>query len=376
MKITVDVQSLSRELARFQGILPAKSTHPSTPYVLLEAHADEGLRLTATDLDIYLQAHLPCEVAKEGAVALRGKELYEAIRGLRDDIITLDREANFYVQMTSTSLRARLIGLDPIELPRMPSIGALDFISVPTLPLLRMVDRTLFSVASDESRPNLLGGLLQFEDDKVRLVSTDGHRLSKAESRIRIGPDALTDTLRKGIIVPRKALGELRRIVDLTLPSVNVALLNNNLVLRFGNSTFIARLIDGSFPNFSSVMPEERPERRAFLPRKDFLERLQYAKLFSSARTGNVRLALEGEVCTISAQDPDKGESEQTLMMRYAGEPVRAGFNVRYLIDALSAIEGEEVSIEVRDSLAPAIVREMEGDEGDEAIFIVMPMRL
>lgn len=377
MKISVDVATLTRELSRFQGILPSKSSMPASLFILLEAKESGVLKLSATDLDLSLISEIPCEVSRAGSIALQGKAFFEAIRPLRSDMVTLEAEANQYVQLTSGRTRARLIGLDAMEFPTLQGSDVTTLMTIPTLKLLFMVERILPSVCADDGRPTLQGGLLQVQESgKVSLTATDGHRLARAETLLYGELPELPATFEKGIIVPRKGLDQLRRIIDTSEENVTVGMEGNTLHLSWGSSRFTIRLIDGSFPRTDQVIVSPRPDRQALLPRKEFLDRLNYARLFCSARTGNVRLAFETDLCTITAQDPDRGEVEEVVAVTYGGEDVHAGFNVKYLIDVLQVVSGEDVSLELSESLAPAVLRETEGEEGDEAVFVIMPMRL
>lgn len=377
MKITLDTATLSRELFKLQGIVSSRSTLQILQNALLEAREDGTLSLHATDLDISVSTTVPCDVEVPGRVTLKAKDLHDAVKNLRSDRVSLEKEDNLWVQLKAGTVRARFVGMDPDEFPQIQSADDASFVALRTVRLLRMIERTIFSVSTDEARPNLSGALMQLGDDGgLMMVSTDGHRLSKARTNVSFEPGAAPDVLSDGIIVPRKGLAELRRTLDVTEETVDFGIIGSSAVFRYGHTTLLVRLIDGTFPNFAQVIPAEQDDRKASIDRAEFISRLNFVSLFASSRTGNVRLQLEDDTCTISAQDPDKGECEERVPIGYDGPSVRAGFNYRYLLDVLKVVDGDHVSIEVIDTLSPTILRELEGDDGDEALFIVMPMRL
>lgn len=377
MKITVDTTSLSRELFKLQGIANAKATLPIVQFALLTATADGQLLLQATDLDVSLSTRIECQTTTPGQIALKAREFYDVVKNLKTETVTINSEENHWANLRSGTVRARLVGADPAEYPRIASAANLQTVSLRTTALQRMIDRTFFSVSTDEARPNLTGALFQASNrGRLLMVSTDGHRLSKAETTPAFTFDDAPRSLQTGVIVPRKGLEQLRRTLDVTEGTTLFGFEGSTIVFLYGNTTLSIRLIDGTFPNFNQVIPEEKVERRASVNRKEFLDRVKFVSLFSSSKTHNLRLQFEEDTCTISAQDPDRGECEEKVQITYSGSLVRAGFNNKYLTDVLAVIQGDTVTIEMVDALSPTILRETEGDDGDDALFIVMPMRL
>ena len=376
MKIRLDTSTLSRELFKVQGIASTKSTLQILQNALFEATSDGELRILASDLDVSIITTVPCEVELPGRMTLKAKDLYDAVKNLKSDTVVLEAEDNLWVQLTAGTVRARFVGMNPDEFPKLPEADEDGFAEVTTSRLMRMIDRTIFSVSTDEGRPNLTGAQLRNEGAVLRMVSTDGHRLSMAQTTLSIDPAALPPQLDKGVIIPRKGLSELRRTVDLTLDKISFGISGNNAVVRYGHTTLFVRLIDGNFPSFSQVIPTENPDRKALVNRTEMIDRIKFVSLFSSSRTHNLRLAFDEDACTISAQDPDKGECEEKVQISYSGPEVRAGYNYRYILDVLGVVDGEQVSVEIVDTLSPTIIRELESEDGDESLFIVMPMRL
>lgn len=377
MKITLDTATLSRELFKLQGIVNSKSSMPALANALIEARADGSLSLYASDLDISVSTQVSCIVDVPGRVCVRARDLYDAVKNLRADTVTLEKEDNLWVQLHAGTVRARLVGMDPDEFPSVQRQVEGALLPVPARRLSRAIERTLFSISTDEGRPNLTGALFTIlEDGTFRAVSTDGHRLSRVEIKLELDPTKVPSALRDGLIVPRKGLAELRRTLDVTTEHIEIGIVSNSIVFRHGHTTLYVRVIDGAFPNVNNVIPREDPARKARLDRKEFLDRLRFVALFASAKSGNVRLQLEGDVCSISAQDPDKGECEERIPVEYSGASVRAGFNYRYLLDVLTAVDTTQVALEIVDTLSPAILREADAEDGEDALFVVMPLRI
>jgi DNA polymerase-3 subunit beta len=377
MKITVETTSLSRELFKLQGIASSRTSVQMAQFALLTATKDGQLTLQATDMELSLTARIDCVAEIPGQVAIRARDFHDVVKSLRSETLTLTREENHWVMLEAGTVRARLVGADPAAYPRIPSTVNVEPHKVRTTALQRMIDRVLFSVSSDEARPNLTGALIKITDEgKMLCVSTDGHRLSKASMPVPFSTEGISEDLKNGVIVPRKGLDQLRRTMDVTEGTTAFGLEATNIIFIYGNTTLTVRLIDGTFPNFDQVVPAPRPDNRATIGRKEFLDRLKFVSLFSNPKTNNVRLNFEDDTCIISAQDPDRGEGEERIPIEYSSGSVKAGFNHRYLTDILSVIDGDSVSVEMVDALSATVVRELEGEDGEESLFIVMPMRI
>jgi DNA polymerase-3 subunit beta len=374
MKITLDTAKLAAELFKLQGIVNHKSTLPILQNALIEADADGTVSLHATDLDLSVSTRAVADVERPGRVSVRARDLYDAVKNLRAPSVTLEREDNLWVHLSSGTVKARLVGMDPAEFPQLQRADGVTFSSVPTGKVIRMIDRCIFSVSTDEGRPNLNGALLRAEGSALQMVATDGHRLSMA--RVEAGLPAPPSELVEGVIVPRKGMAELRRTVDLTSENIEIGVAGSSIVFKHDDTTLFIRLIDGTFPNYSAVVPQEQDERKAVIDRSELVGRIKFVSLFANAKTHNVSLSLEPGICTISSQDPDKGECLEQIAVNFEGAPVKAGYNFRYLLDVLNVVDTEQVSVEIIDTLSPTVIHELGAEPGEHSLFIVMPMRL
>lgn len=374
MKIRISREDLSGELYKLQGVVNQRSTLAILSNALLEADGDM-LTLHATDLDISVSTSCPCEVIEPGRVTLQAKSLFDIVKTLEHGEIELETEDNHWARLISGNVNCRIVGTHPDDFPQVPDTSDIEMHPIGTDRLLDMIEKTIFSVSTDDSRPNLTGAFFKVNDDnKLLMVSTDGHRLSKIEaSPEEFEPSGSTPSqLRDGIIVPRKGLAELKKNVNVKGAELSFGLKDNNIVFKHGPMSLSVRLIDGSFPDFTQVLPKES-DNKAVLQKDVFAQSLKFVSLFANPKTSNVRLSLSDDGLELYATDPDKGEGLKTIPVDYAGSSVKAGYNYRYIQDVLSAVDGDEVSIEIIDTLSPTLIRDT---TRDEALFVVMPMRL
>jgi len=374
MKIRISRENLTAELAKLQGVVSQRSTLAILSNALFEA-ADGTLRLDATDLDISVSTACACEVLEPGKVTLQAKAVFDIVKNLEEDEIEIETEENYWAKLKAGNVNCRIVGTHPDDFPQVLDTTDVEMYPIGTERLLEMIDKTLFSVSTDDARPNLTGAFFKVTDTgSLLMVSTDGHRLSKIE----VKPEELEtagnipEALEEGIIIPRKGLAELKRNVSARGAELSFGLKDNNIIFKHGPMSLSIRLIDGSFPDFTQVLPRES-DNKAILDRDIFTQSLRFVSLFANPKTNNVRLSLSDDGLELYATDPDRGEGLKTVPVEYAGSPVKAGYNFKYLLDVLQALDGNEVSIEIIDTLSPTLVRDT---QSDEALFVVMPMRL
>jgi len=327
-----------------QSIVERRNTMPILANVLIECQRGE-IRLTATDLEVGVRGHVDGEVAKEGTVTVNAKKLYEIIREVPNEQVQLKRLENDWVEIKSGKSVFKIVGMDAREFPQFPKIDSKGLSTTPASTIREMIERTIFSVSTDETRYSLNGVFVEeSEGGKIRMVSTDGHRLA-FEERV-LGSLGLT----KGVIVPRKGLSELKKLLESGEDGVvSIGFRENmGLVIKDKVELFM-RLIDGDFPDYTKVIPKGNPNKGI---------KMEFA---------------DGKV-SISANNPDLGEAVEEIEAEYKGKPISIGFNARYLLDVLTVLDSEgEVDIELKDELSPSVIRKT-GKEG--YLYVLMPMRL
>lgn len=374
MKIRISREHLTAELGKLQGVVSQRSTLAILSNALFDA-SDGTLKLDATDLDISVSTACPCEVEDGGRVTLQAKAIFDIVKNLEDDEIEIETEENYWAKLKSGNVNCRIVGTHPDDFPQVLDTTDVEMYPIGTERLLTMIEKTLFSVSTDDARPNLTGAFFKVTDeDSLLMVSTDGHRLSKIEVKpeeFEAGGN-IPSQLRDGIIIPRKGLAELKRNVSTKGAELSFGLKDNNIIFKHGPMNLSVRLVDGNFPDFTGVLPKES-DNKAFIDRDVFVQSLRFVSLFANPKTNNVRLSLSEDGLELYATDPDRGEGKKVVPVEYTGPQVKAGYNYKYLLDVLGVLDGNEVSIEIIDTLSPTLVRDT---HNDEALFVVMPMRL
>jgi DNA polymerase-3 subunit beta len=234
-----------------------------------------------------------------------------------------------------------------------------------------MIERTIYAASTDETRYNLNGVYFQVLEDngKLRMVATDGHRLAMVDRLVSEGGRGLAS----GVILPRKALGELKRLVDEEeSDEIEVGFEGTHALARSGDVTLVMRLIDGEFPNYNQVLPKA-PSRKLTLSAETFAQVIRRISLLSAERSRAIRVELADGKMTVSSSNPDLGEATEEVDIDYRGETLNIGFNARYLLDALSAFHTKEVEMSFDDELSPVVLRPT---SDAESTAVVMPMRL
>jgi DNA polymerase-3 subunit beta len=374
MELKIGVQELSRALARSQGIVEKKSTMPILSHVLLEAQKSGELTVSATDLDVAVQGQHSCEsVAKEGKVAVPARSLFDIVKALPEATASLRKTQNNYLEIRSGAAEFRIVGLPAEDFPALPKPEKVPFVQVDAATMLGLIERTAFAVSSDETRYNLNGVFFEPQEGTLRLVATDGHRLSLAEA------DSPGDfKLKKGVILPKKGLFELKKLLAEAVeggqekPSAELGFVESSAIVRRAGVTLVMRLIEGTFPDYKQVVPKAG-EKVLKVGRIRFLETLRRISILASDKSHAVKLELGKGNLRVVAQNPDLGEAKEDVTVEYQGEPLKIGFNARYLIDVLQVLAAEDVAFELADDLSPGVLRPA-GEQGYTAV--IMPMRI
>ncbi len=324
-----------------QSIVERRNTMPILANVLIESQKG-SIRVTATDLEIGMRAEFDGQVLKEGTVTVSAKKLYEIIREVPEDQVQIKRLENDWVEIRSGKSIFKIVGMDAREFPQFPKFDE-DALSTTTASIIGgMIERTIFAVSTDETRYSLNGVYVeQGEAGKVRMVATDGHRLAFEERELG------TLGLVKGVILPRKGVGELKKLLengDEGVVSIGFQE-NMGLVIKDRVELFM-RLIDGDFPDYTKVIPKGNPNV-AQVEHDELLQALRRVSILSSERYKGIKMEFSDGKISISANNPDLGEAVEEIDVEYKGKPITIGFNARYLMDVLTVVGGDgEVKIE------------------------------
>jgi DNA polymerase-3 subunit beta len=373
MKLSIPKPELQRALGRIQAIVERRNSMPILANVLLDAQKDgDGtLVVSATDLEVGIRSAHPAKVAKPGSLTVSARKLYDIVRELPDEIVNLQATANSYLELQCGRARFSLAGASAEEYPSLPEFPSDQLVRLPAAVLSVMIERTIYAASVDETRYNLNGAFVEVDASvgRLRLVATDGHRLAQADRSI--GPDV--SGLASGVIVPRKGLGEVKRLVDEEdADEVEIGFAGNSGLVRRGGVTLVMRLIEGEFPDYRKVIPQGF-DRSLTVPAEILTHALRRVAVLSSERSRAVKLDLAERRLVVSSNNPDLGEAQEEIDVDYDGQPLTIGFNVRYLLDAVTALGAKEIRFAFRDGNSPA---QLQPTDDPDALAVVMPMRL
>lgn len=364
MEVHVDRDAFIRGLQLVHNIVEPRQTLPILANVLVEA-GTEAVRLTATDLEVAARVSVPAKVTKPGSITMSARKLMEIVKELPAAPLAIRVQDNAWVALRCGGASYKLVGLAPDDFPAVGVGESASWISLDGKVLRDMLAQTSFAVSHDESRYALNGVLFTIQGKEIRLVATDGHRLALATRPLVNGGGGVSG------IVPRKAVQEIARIVG-SGEEVQVSVTDNQFLLQMPSTLLMARLIEGTFPNYEQVVPKAHP-RRITVAKAALSAALRRVSVLSEERTKPVKLMLSPGTLKLAAYHPDFGEAEESLEVEYTGEDITIGFNSRYLLDALTAQTGEQIVLEMKDGMSPGVVRSFE-EEG--ALCVIMPMRI
>ncbi|HEY1813305.1 MAG TPA: DNA polymerase III subunit beta [Kofleriaceae bacterium] len=365
MEIRIGKNEFLRGLRLAQGIADRKSTMPMLANVLLRTQGKNQLLVAATDLNVSLSAELKSQNAAEGGLTLNAKSLNELIASAPGDEITLKRADNHWAEIRSGKVTYRIVGMPDRDFPRVPDHREATYTPVESAVLREMIDRTLFSVCNDETRFHLNGVFFESDGSKARMVSTDGHRLSKVERTIANGPK-----LSAGVIIPKKGLLEMKKVLE-SGPSCKLAIKTPHLFLVQEDIALAVKLIDAQFPPYEQVIPKDH-KKIITIDRVRFIEAMRRAQLMSSETRG-VKIAATKEGVTITSDNPDLGEVREELEAEYNGDAIAIGFNPKYVVELLGQMASDQVTLALGGELDPGLIRPI---GSDDYLGVVMPMRI
>ena len=370
MEITVSKSELLRELTATQGVVERKTTIPILSNYLFEAAGDK-LSLTATDLDLSLRTSCNAKVKKEGACTIPARKLYDYVRLLPDADITIRLLENHWVSIRCGRSNTKMVGMARSNFPSLPVFPAAGVVKIPAPVLRSMIAKTGFAIASEESRYTLNGALMVLKPESITMVATDGHRLAHIE---RAGEKFEGVSGEMKTLVPKKAMDELKSLLDSDVETVDFAKDESTLFFRVGPRLLTSRQLTGQFPNYEAVLPKDN-SKSITVHGEELGAAIARVAQFADERSRAVRLRLEKGELKLSASSTEAGESEDSIEVEYNGDPMAIGFNAQYLTDFIKATGSGDVKLELKDPQSAGQLRPAEGEDYKYR-YIVMPMRI
>jgi DNA polymerase-3 subunit beta len=370
MEITVSKFELLRELTATQGVVERKTTIPILSNYLFEATGDK-LSLTATDLDLSLRTSCNAKVKKEGACTIPARKLYDYVKLLPDADITIRLLENHWVSIRCGRSNTKMVGMAKSNFPGLPVFPSAGVIKISAPVLRSMISKTGFAIANEESRYTLNGALMVLKPESITMVATDGHRLAHVE---RTGEKFEGVSGEMKTLIPKKAMDELKTLLDSDVETIDFAKDESTLFFRVGPRLLTSRQLTGQFPNYEAVLPKDISKSIA-LHGEELGAAIARVAQFADERSRAVRLRLEKGELKISASSTETGESEDTIEVAYDGEPMAIGFNAQYLMDFIKATGSGDVKLELKDAQSAGQLRPAEAEDYKYR-YIVMPMRI
>ncbi|UCC39392.1 MAG: DNA polymerase III subunit beta [Candidatus Aminicenantes bacterium] len=366
MKFSTSKEGILEELQLLQGIVEKRNTMPILANILINVSKDE-IELTGTDLEVGLRTHFPAKIEEEGSITISGKKLFEIVKSLPDEQnISFKEAGDLTMEITAGESEFKVLCLPKEDYPQVPEPKFEKNIVFPLNTIKEMIDKVYYAI-TQEQRYYLNGALMILKDNRIDLVSTDGHRLSYASIAI----ENLKVKEETSVIVAKKTLNELRRFEDETL---EFDLDENNLFFKVKDRILISRIIEGKFPNYDAVIPKDNP-KTITLSREEITDAIRRVSILSTERSKGIKFNIGKNELRLFSSNPEIGEARDKLNIDYEDDALEIGFNSQYLLDFLSTVKSEKICFELKDENSAALMRP-EVEEDMKHISVLMPMKI
>ena len=366
MKATVERATLLKCLGHVQSVVERRNTIPILSNVLIEAE-DGGLKLTATDLDLQVVDSIAAQVETGGALTVSAHTLFDIVRKLPDGSQVALDAAEEKMSIRAGRARFNLATLPRDDFPMIAETELPTNFSLPGETLGEIIDKTRFAISTEETRYYLNGIFMHVSDGKLYAVATDGHRLARVTLDPPAGAEEMPD-----VIVPRKCVAELRKLLDEADGDVEIGLSDSKVRFRVGTAVLTSKLIDGTFPDYSRVIPTGNDRLLKIDPRA-LAQGVDRVSAIAAEKTKAVKVTLDHDKVILSVTSPETGTAKEEVEADYKSEGFDVGFNAKYLLDILGEVEGDTVDVHLADAAAPTLIRE---NDGANALYVLMPMRV
>jgi DNA polymerase III subunit beta len=374
MHFTVSKNVFLKSLQKVVGVIPSKTTIPILENVLLELK-ENTLHLTGTDLEICVSTELQVNGLESGACTVPAKSLNDILRELPDVPVelTLD-ESNRLLLKTDKGLY-KLVSQPKDEFPSIVVEDSEGELSIKSDSLIRMIEKSIFAVSTDELRPSLMGVYFQITETELRCVATDGHRLVRFSDRDYTSPD-----FQKSVIVPTKALNLTLRSIDNTGSNdenrIKFSIGENHVIFRFADTFIYSKIIEGQYPKYENVIPLNN-DKKMIVSREELMSSVRRVSIFSNLITHQIKFLLENTKVTISSEDIEfGGEGNEELAVNYDGEQMEIGYNAVYMLDILKHIDTDDVMFMLKDSISAAVIYPISQKNNEDLMMLLMPIRI
>lgn len=371
MEIKVDRDAFYKSISRVQSIIEKRSNMPILSMVLIST-VDSNISISATDLEISLQQTIPADVVNKGSITISGRKLFEILKESKNADIYLKEKENNWVFISDEKTKYNLACLPPEEYPVFVEPEDVVTVEMEGNTLNEMINKTIYSVTMEEAGFKLSGifteKVAKEGNISLRMVSTDGHRLSMVDKNIENIEDL---NIEKGVMIPKKGMLELNKLAS-EGDKVAIGFKQNNCVAKMEDSLLVIRLLESKFPDYDSVIPKEI-KYNIKINKEEIIDSMKRMMILSSDSNRGVKITLDKNIMELVSINPDLGDVKDSIEIEFKDEHLEMGFNSRYFIDALQSMDSETAILGFVDNSSPCLIT---GDDDKGFLGLIMPMRI
>ena len=374
MEIKINRDVLLKGVSRVQGILEKRSHMPILSTVLLITKEDK-VEISATDLEIGFHNSYPAEIIKPGSITISGKKLFDITRETTSKKIYILEKENNWIYISDTKAHYNLSSLPADEFPILTEPEGIIMIEIDGKVLAEMINKTIYSITMEDTSFKLSGVFMEIitkdKEDFLRMVATDGHRLSLIDKKI---PKLQEIDIKQGVMIPKKGLMELNKLA-LENGNIFFGLKHNNLVGKKEEALIVIRLLDTKFPDYKDViLPKKKDKKNIITINKNLLlESMRRMMIIGGDQYQGVKISTGTDYLEMVSVNPDLGDVEEKIKIKYDGEPIEIGFNPKYFIDALQTMDSDIIFLDIKDQTSPCLIT---GEQDEGFLGLIMPMRV
>ncbi len=376
MKFSIQRDEIFNVISRTQTIIEKRNAMSILLNILFDYH-DGVLNVFSTDLEVSLKYELKVTDSEnhfiEGKAAINARVLFDVLKEMESGFVEFTAKENYWIEIKQNNAVSNIVGVNFDEFPVFPSFVGDHFFKISTEILSEMLVKTSYSVSTDETRYHLNGVFFEKQDGEnknvFRMVATDGHRLSLVDRMLNV---EIGNELDLGIIIPRKALIEIRKVLELNFEFAEIAIESSQMIVKMGPCVLMVRLIEGRYPNYQQLIPQNLGYH-VIVKREALLASIRRVSVLSNQKSKGLGFHISSGKLMISSGNSTLGDAKEELEVMYKGDDISIGFNARYLIDVLSSFDDEEVDIELKDERSPGIFRP---HNDFSYTCVIMPMRI
>lgn len=374
MEIKINRDVLLRGVSRIQGILEKRSHMPILSTVLLITKEDK-VEISATDLEIGFQNSYQAEIIKPGSITISGKKLLDIVRETTSKNIYILEKDNNWIYISDNKAHYNLSSLPADEFPILTEPEGIIMIEIDGKVLAEMINKTIYSITMEDTSFKLSGVFMEIinknKEDYLRMVATDGHRLSLIDKKV---PKLQEIDIKQGVMIPKKGLIELNKLASEN-GNILFGVKHNNLVGKKEEALIVIRLLDTKFPDYKDVILPKKEDKKNIIVinRNLLLESMRRMIIIGGDQYQGVKITTGADYLEMVSVNPDLGDVEEKIEIKYDGEPIEIGFNPKYFIDVLQTMDSDVICLDIKDQTSPCLIT---GEQDEGFLGLLMPMRV